>query len=193
VRGWIKLDDAMPEHPKITVLTAQAFRAYVSSIAYANRNLTDGFVPARVAFGLCDDADRAEPLQVEQELVDAALWEPKADGYVVHDYLAYQRSKADILELARVRSEAGRKGGQANASKPSVQAESKQVLKQNASKSQAELELKDQKPRARARGKSSEPRPNAGAYQQHAPSQTAPIDANAGLELARRLAGKPSA
>ncbi len=143
MRGWVKLDDGMPEHPKVAGLGDSAFRAYVCSIAYASRQLTDGYLPESVARTYANGA--------LDTLLEAGLWEQTDDGYIVHDYLDYQRSRADVLQLREDRKAAGSKGGKA-----SSRAKDKQVLKQkvkqNASKPQAEqeLELQDQNTLVRA-------------------------------------------
>ncbi len=128
MRGWVKLDDGMPEHPKVEALSDNAFRAFICSIAYSGRQLTDGYLPAQVAHRYANGS--------LGELTDSGLWEIVEGGYVVHDYLEYQRSKADVLELREARKEAGAKGGKA-----SSRAKDKQVLEQTPSKTQAEQDV----------------------------------------------------
>ncbi len=128
VSGWVKIDYRMTENPKVAALNDSAFRAYVCAITYSARNLTDGFLPNAVAKTFANGSLDA--------LCAAGLWEVAGDGYRIHDYLDYQRSKADILELRQARTAAGSKGGKA-----SSRAKDKQVLKQKPSKPQAEQEL----------------------------------------------------
>lgn len=97
---WIWLDDRFPEHRKVVGLSDAAFRTEVAAICYSSRNLTDGWVPR------ASEAD---------ELVTARLWLPADDGsgFLLHDYLAYQRSRADVMAQRKKRSEAGRTAARA--------------------------------------------------------------------------------
>jgi hypothetical protein len=111
--GWVKIDDRMAEHPKMLAAGPLAGYLHVCAIQYANRNRTDGFVPARAIYTLIDlggfgvvrghyGAD-AEPeysevhaAELADALVTSGLWERVPNGYRVHDYLDYQNSAAEI-------------------------------------------------------------------------------------------------
>jgi len=87
----------------------------VAALCYANRNLTDGFVPRAVAplllnfDGLYLAFPEAgsllggeEPLAVSwqavaESLVRAELWEEEKGGYRIHDYLKYQPSREAVI------------------------------------------------------------------------------------------------
>lgn len=88
--SWVRIDDAMPDSLKIAPLSDAAFRAYVTSICYCARSLSDGFVPAKKA------KEFASKPKVVKELVPA-LWEPVEDGYQVHDYLHYNPTRETVL------------------------------------------------------------------------------------------------
>jgi hypothetical protein len=125
--SWVRLDDAFPEHPKVLAAGPLAGWVHVCGIAYCNRNLTDGFVPRAAAHKLADfDHIGVETGGVEgmfsvgydvdcedlvQTLCSIRLWKEVEGGYIIHDYLDYQLSRKEILELRQKRSEAGRKGG----------------------------------------------------------------------------------
>lgn len=104
ITTWVRLDDSFPEHPKIAELSLRAFRAHVEGLCYANRNLTDGVLPSRVALAWGKSA--------AQELARAGVWEKTDAGYSIHDYHEYQPTKAEIQEkrdaakerMARVRA-----------------------------------------------------------------------------------------
>lgn len=107
---YVQLDDRMADNPKVVALSDKAYRAYVESLCYASGNLTDGV--------LSDAIVSARPWKRSAaELVGAGLWEPRPDGYVIHDYLLHQRSRAEVLSLKEKRAEAGKRGSkrQANA------------------------------------------------------------------------------
>ena len=110
---FLTLDDGFPDHPKVDGLTDSAFRLHVSGLFYASKQLTDGHIPAHRVPRL---VPRFRP-RTAAELVERGLWVPTDDGYLIHDYLDWNRSRAQV-ETDRehkkaVRSAAGRKGAQA--------------------------------------------------------------------------------
>lgn len=110
---WVKLDDNFPDHPKITQAGPLAGWLFVCGLAYCNRLLTDGYIPAGQVRKLADVDD---PLALAGRLVDAGLWEVADGGYRVHDYLDYQPSREKAQSISEVRAQVGRKGGQQKAS-----------------------------------------------------------------------------
>jgi hypothetical protein len=100
---WVKLDDRFAEHPKVESLSDSAFRAHVWALCYCGRNETDGFVPDGAARRRVAAGDVGE-------LVGARLWDPAPGGFVVHDFLAHNPTKAEIDSRREARSEAGKKG-----------------------------------------------------------------------------------
>jgi len=109
---WAKFDDRFPDHEKIAPLGNSAFRLHVTAICYVAAQLTDGLVSAgslrRIGWA-CDNlaAD-------VQELCAAGLWEIVDAGYVIHDYLDYNPSKAEVEahkgQVSAERSKAGKAG-----------------------------------------------------------------------------------
>jgi hypothetical protein len=93
---WIKFDDHFDEHPKIAALSDSAFSLWVTSIAYSNRNLTDGFIPSMVGLGKLRFCD-GNTIQPIRELEAAGLWESCEGGWRIHDYSDFQPSKAQVL------------------------------------------------------------------------------------------------
>lgn len=91
--SWAKFDDAFPWHRKVRRLSDGAFRLHVTAICYAAKDYTDGLI-------LVEDLDEMPAVrQVEKrivELVAARLWEPVDGGWVVHDYLEYNPSRAKV-------------------------------------------------------------------------------------------------
>lgn len=87
---WIRFEDNFPEHPKVLALSDAAFRLHVRAIGYAARHLTDGRVTSAAVRSLTRRA------RLTAELVIAGLWEAVDDGFRIHDYLAYQPSKAEV-------------------------------------------------------------------------------------------------
>ena len=102
---WVRLDGDFPDHPKVVGLSDRAFRAFITGLCYCGRYLTDGDIPAPVAQSLA-----RRPVMAE--LIGAGLWHQNGSGVVVHDYGEYQPTRAEVEELRRKRSDAGRLGGQ---------------------------------------------------------------------------------
>lgn len=99
---WVKIDDGLPNNPKLRLVSLQARWAYVSSICYSSRAVSDGFVP-KSALALVDGTAK-----VARELTDRGLWESAAGGWLIHDYLQYNRSREQIERQRTTASMAGR-------------------------------------------------------------------------------------
>lgn len=105
---WVKIDDLMPEHPKLVQAGALAFALDVAGVCYCARHLTDGFVPAGAVHGLLDLADinaygaSSDDLRkhLVGRLVDVGRWVAEADGsgWWIHGYLEYNPSGAEVKE-----------------------------------------------------------------------------------------------
>jgi hypothetical protein len=176
----------MPEHPKIAALDARSAWTFVCSIAYANRNLTDGFVPDAVAFRLADHPQQGEPSQVIDELAAAGLWEVVDGGYQIHDYPDYQRSKEEVRGTAETLSEKRARAGRAGAAKR-WQGHDKTWQRAGEIRGKNALELEQEQELGLPLAK--EKRPQAAAYQPFQQSNHEPqLDRAAALELARLLA-----
>ena len=107
---WANIDDRFPSHPKIGGLTDGAFRLHVSGICYSSQYLTDGLIPATAVPSLM----LRYKSRFLDELVQRGLWYQQNGSYQIHDYLQWNKSKAEIREkrehIRQVRSEAGKKG-----------------------------------------------------------------------------------
>lgn len=92
---WVKIDDRMPEHPKVLqVGDSDALWLHVCALCYCNRNLTNGFVHADIVPRL---SGTKRHRQAVAKLVAARLWHEVTDGYQIHDYLEFQRSKDHVV------------------------------------------------------------------------------------------------
>jgi hypothetical protein len=85
---WIKLDDTLPNNPKILPLSDKAFRMYIEGLCYSNQYLTDGFLPDAIVRRL------GNPI----ELIEAGLWLESDNGIQIHDYIKHQTSKKAVEE-----------------------------------------------------------------------------------------------
>lgn len=87
---YLNLDDNFADHPKVDALSDGAFRLHVAGLCYCAKNLTDGFIEDRRVRRLTETYKPA----FLTELVDAAMWLRVLNGYDLHDYLDWNKSKA---------------------------------------------------------------------------------------------------
>lgn len=100
---WFRIDDGLADHPKWLALSAESKAAWVEMGCYCSRHLTDGIVaPGIVA--------RYRP-RVLAELERSGMAHPNGDGLLLHDFLDYNPSRAEVEERRRQKVEAGRRGG----------------------------------------------------------------------------------
>lgn len=87
---YLNLDDNFADHPKVDALSDGAFRLHTAALCYCAKNTTDGIVEKR-------RVPRLTPTYkapLVDELLAANLWLPHPDGYRIHDYLDWNKSKA---------------------------------------------------------------------------------------------------
>ena len=155
---WVRLDENFAEHPKVARAGPLGIAMHVAALCYCNRHLTDGFIPKEIVRTLLDftglgmrmwDGDMvggghdAEWSLVVDDLVEAGLWEPVDDGWVIHDYHDYQPSKEHVQAVRKERQAAGRKSGESRRLKQSAsnsEANDEQSVQQSASKGQTKAE-----------------------------------------------------
>ena len=94
---WARLDDAMLDNVKVVAAGAAGFAMHVAGILYCARNLTDGMIPAAKVATLLDCRPlRQAPEKIAARLVELGLWHERGGVYEVHDYLAYNPSRAQV-------------------------------------------------------------------------------------------------
>lgn len=102
-RPTIRLDHTMPENPKIVGLTDAAFRLFIECLCWCSRQESDGVIPKPAM-------KRLGRPRVVAELVATGLIHDLGDTFEVHDYLAHQRSSAEIAAFRAGKRESGQKG-----------------------------------------------------------------------------------
>lgn len=137
-RLYARFDIGMDEHPKVLSLSDAAFRALIESTMYCRRQLTDGFLDARVTHRKWG-ADVVAELTSNDSVRPS--WVKVDGGYQIHDFAEHQTTTADI----QAKRDAGRAGGLAKASRTVAPASeplapATEVLKQNAGISLAKTE-----------------------------------------------------
>ena len=112
--AYVRLDDQIAHHPKVLRAGAEAAWLWACAIAYCNRQLTDGYVPAAALSTM--GAFKTPPKKLANTLVSVGLFEPADDGYRVHDYLKHNPDKSTVQQRisdatqrkAAIRGRAGR-------------------------------------------------------------------------------------
>lgn len=87
---YLNVDDNFADHPKVDALSDGAFRLHTAAMCYCAKNLTDGVVATHRVSRLT----RTYKPSLVTELLKCGLWETHADGYEVHDYLDWNKSRA---------------------------------------------------------------------------------------------------
>jgi len=106
--AWVRLDDGFFGHPKAQAIGQRGRELYLSALCWSSQNLTDGHVPATAWRRIGADAG-VKPGSVRSlvgTLVGAGLLHENGDGWVIHDFLDYNRSRSAVLaerEAARKR------------------------------------------------------------------------------------------
>lgn len=102
---WVRFDDLFPLHRKVAPLDDAAFRLATEAVFWCSRNMTDGRIGADDLASLSRRATRPRIAK----LVERGVWheashecdslncpEPGPDGWVIHDYLAYQPGRDKV-------------------------------------------------------------------------------------------------
>lgn len=103
--SWAKLDDKFWSNPKVEMVGNEAAGAYARMLSYCGDQLTDG--------KLTDGAARyIAKAKVIDRLAEFGFIVQNGSGWVIPDYLDYNRSKAQVL--AKREADKKRKGGESD-------------------------------------------------------------------------------
>lgn len=95
--GWVRFDDAAEDHPKFLRAGLAAEGLHKRAACYSARHLTDGFVPAEWVDRSTYNLKPREKRELIAALLRERLFEEADGGFLVHDYLDYNPSRADVL------------------------------------------------------------------------------------------------
>lgn len=104
---WFRLETLARHDSKFRRVGPDAAWMWACCGMYCAEQETDGFVPADELPFICN---WGKPDGMIARLVKAGLLEVKDGGYVVHNYLKYNLSRADSVALRSKRAAAGRAG-----------------------------------------------------------------------------------
>lgn len=113
---WVRLDIDYFHNPKVLTAGRDGRDLHLASICWVGRYLTDGHIPAQAVRAIMHDAGVTHA--AVDAVVAARLWTPNGDGYELHDFVAMNRSRADIetergLARERARRSRASRGGHA--------------------------------------------------------------------------------
>lgn len=91
-RSYFRVDNHLPDNPKIVRAGPEAELLYIHGLAYCSRLMTDGRIPKAVVPRLA----WKNAAKNTSKLVEAGLWIDRDDEYEVKDYLKHQRSREQI-------------------------------------------------------------------------------------------------
>jgi hypothetical protein len=110
-RLYAKLTQDFADSPKIRPLSDAAFRAYVETLLWSRRLLTDGYIPDRMMPQLMSADTLAELISNDDENPSI---QQVPGGYIIHHYAEHQMTNEAIDK----KREAGRKGAAIKYGKP---------------------------------------------------------------------------
>lgn len=126
--AWTRIDDKFLNNIKIQKAGALGMALYLAGLIHCNTNLTDGFIDEEILpmlYGLSFQTARNKSVE---KLVELKLWHKVESGYLINDFLDFNRSKTQIETIKEKRVESGSKGGYA--SRPNKPANQEQIAKQ---------------------------------------------------------------
>jgi len=84
----VRIDTGYLRNPKIVGLNQSAILLHLAGILWTADQLTDGWIPSAASRELAAAA-RIDHRQVRariDQLIDAGLWRPNGDGWLIHDF-----------------------------------------------------------------------------------------------------------
>ncbi|MFC7817609.1 hypothetical protein ACFUTR_23545 [Streptomyces sp. NPDC057367] len=119
--AWFALDDGFDSHPKVRKAGNAAVGLFVRLGVHATKHLTEGHLDGDIvtAYGTAATIRKLLTVGMLHEPGHGCprCPQPAADGYYIHDYLDYNKSRAQIeaaREAARKRQQRGRDTARAN-------------------------------------------------------------------------------
>jgi hypothetical protein len=138
--SWVRVDDKIAFHRKVVAAGNEAFGAWMRMTAWCADQLSDGIVPASIAWIIAGHGRE----EVIEALVKHNLLEREADHFLIHDYHDHNPLAADVKakrnEASKKKKEAGAKGGRVSGEVRSSKSEAS--TKQTGSKGPSKNEAK---------------------------------------------------
>lgn len=113
---WVKLDDGFFDNPKVAAAGPMGAVLYLASLCYSARALTDGWIPDGQVPVLVAQVKATKALV--RKVIDSGLWEQGVGGYLVPDFLEFNRSRDDVMAERLSARERRSKGGRTSREPP---------------------------------------------------------------------------
>jgi len=104
--SYVRFVPGFSRHPKRLKCGPISSWLWACSVDYCMEHLTDGFLMAEAIPTLCSNITGAALKRAVDILISVESWTPVEGGYLVHDYLKHNQSKAQVeadREAARQR------------------------------------------------------------------------------------------
>jgi hypothetical protein len=105
--AFVKIETSVARNRKFVKAGPAPSWLWLCGLLYCQEGLTDGFIPTE-ALGYLGVKN---PRQLASHLVTAGLWHVTEGGWQVNDYLAHNKSAAEVRRVQGVRHDAGAEGG----------------------------------------------------------------------------------
>jgi hypothetical protein len=101
--SWVRLDTGFVRHPKITGLALPLRWAHIKAMCHAAEFATDGHISPNDLREMGVTKGQAEALEA------SGVWDRNGSGWVIHDWLDFNLSRADEEERRRKEREKKRR------------------------------------------------------------------------------------
>jgi|GEM_PF-6272893 len=106
--SWFRVDDKAAFHKKVLKVGNAGFGALVRMGCWSSDHLTDGRIPIETALLITTDHEL-------QKLCFVGFLEPDGDDFIIHDFLDYNPTAAEVIaereRISEAKSKAGKAGG----------------------------------------------------------------------------------
>ena len=96
---WFRLDDTWQTHPKMRAIGPLGRELWLAGGLHCAQQLTDGRIDKGILPILIAQAQSKRTYVAK--IVEAGLWHDEGDHYVVHDWVDYQPTRADVSTKER--------------------------------------------------------------------------------------------
>lgn len=103
--SWIKLDDQFSINDKVLAAGKDGRELHISALCHCGRNLTDGFIDARMVRQLAAMFEVYDWETAVDALLDVGLWIEVEGGYEIANYLEFNPTRAKVEAQREARAE----------------------------------------------------------------------------------------
>jgi hypothetical protein len=109
--GWVKLDDGFFRHPKALAAGSDARLLAIVALCWSGQYMTDGRVPGNALPALAFDAGLSvdDAAAAADRLVEVRMWARDPEGWVIHGWDDWQRSREEREAKAQANADRQRR------------------------------------------------------------------------------------